>query len=273
MALNFPSSPTTGQTYTANGQTWTFNGVGWASGYQSSSYVRLQFTATAGQTTFTISNGYQRNLVDVYQNGVKLVNGSDVDVSTGTAVVLATGASLGDIIEVIGLASVANIPVAAVTPAGVLVPYAGINAPTGWLFCYGQAISRTVYSDLFSALSTTHGVGDGTTTFNIPDMRGRTSVGKDDMGGTAANRITSAGSGITGTTLGANGGSETQTLTINQIPAHTHTLGATSSSAVGAGAGNGIWNNGSGLSTGSNGGGLPHNNTQPSIILNHIIKY
>src|SRR4051812_25604199 len=67
------------------------------------------------------------------------------------------------------------------SPSGTIVMFAGLTEPTGWVFCYGQAVSRTTFSSLFAALSTTYGVGDGTTTFNLPDMRGRVGVGRDDM--------------------------------------------------------------------------------------------
>lgn len=95
-----------------------------------------------------------------------------------------------------------------IIPPGVTLPYAGTSAPNGWLLCYGQAVSRTTYSGLFAAIGTTYGSGDGSTTFNLPDCRGRMIGGKDNMGGVAANRITAGVSGITGTTLGAVGGSE-----------------------------------------------------------------
>ena len=113
---------------------------------------------------------------------------------------------------------------AGAVPVGVVNPFAGATAPSGWLLCYGQAVSRTAYPVLFTTLSTTYGSGDGSTTFNIPDMRGRVVAGEDDMGGTAASRLTNAGSGITGTTLGATGGAETVTLTSAQsgVPAHSH---------------------------------------------------
>lgn len=71
-------------------------------------------------------------------------------------------------------------------PAGIMMPFAGTAAPSGWLLCYGQAVSRTTYATLFAAISTQFGIGDGSTTFNVPDMRGRVPAGKDDMGGTAA---------------------------------------------------------------------------------------
>lgn len=93
-------------------------------------------------------------------------------------------------------------------PIGAQMAYGGATAPNGWLLCYGQAISRTTYALLFAIISTTYGIGDGSSTFNLPDKRGRVSVGTDNMGGSAANRITSAVCGITGTTQGAAGGSQ-----------------------------------------------------------------
>jgi microcystin-dependent protein len=110
-------------------------------------------------------------------------------------------------------------------PLGGLMPYIGGTPPnSSFVFPFGQAISRTTYATLFSLVGTSYGAGDGSTTFGLPDFRGRVLAGKDDMGGSAANRITNAGSGIVGTTLGASGGSETQTLTAAQIPAHQHAV-------------------------------------------------
>lgn len=63
-------------------------------------------------------------------------------------------------------------------PAGGLIPYAGPTAPSGYLLCDGTAVSRTTYVDLFTAISTAYGIGDGSTTFNLPDLRGRVPVGK-----------------------------------------------------------------------------------------------
>lgn len=105
---------------------------------------------------------------------------------------------------------------------GAVVDYAGDTAPTGWLMCYGQAISRTTYADLFTAIGTTHGVGDGSTTFNLPDCRGRVVAGQDDMGGASANRLTGASGGVDGDVLGAAGGAETHTLTTAELAVHSH---------------------------------------------------
>lgn len=114
------------------------------------------------------------------------------------------------------------------TPSGTVVAYAGNVAPAGWLLCDGSAIDRSVNSALFTAIGTTYGTGNGSTTFNIPDLRGRTVFGRDNMGGTAANRLTNAGGGIPGTTLGASGGNQSRTLTVNELPTHQHTFNGTS---------------------------------------------
>lgn len=76
---------------------------------------------------------------------------------------------------------------------GVVHDFAGTVAPQGWLMCFGQAVSRTTYANLFAKIGTTYGAGDGSSTFNLPDARGRVSAGKDNMGGTTAGRLTTAG--------------------------------------------------------------------------------
>ena len=108
-------------------------------------------------------------------------------------------------------------------PLGVALPYFGVTAPaSAFALPFGQAISRTTYANLFNLVSTTYGAGDGSTTFNIPDLRGYLLAGKDDMGGAAASRITAGASGIDGTVLGAAGGTQTVTLITAQMPAHGH---------------------------------------------------
>lgn len=66
-----------------------------------------------------------------------------------------------------------------VMPTGVILPFGGATAPSGWLLCNGAAISRTTYADLFAAIGTVHGAGDGSTTFHLPDYRGRFLRGAD----------------------------------------------------------------------------------------------
>jgi microcystin-dependent protein len=106
--------------------------------------------------------------------------------------------------------------------------------------CAGQAVSRTDYSALFNALSTTYGTGDGSTTFNLPDLRGRVPAGVDNMGGSAASRLTSTVLSASNT-LGATGGTQTHTITSAQLPAHSHpnTLGSNTVASSGHGHGAG----------------------------------
>ncbi len=180
-------------------------------------------------------------------------------------------------------------------PLGAIIDYAGSSAPSGWLLAYGQNVSRTTYAALFAAIGVVYGVGDGTTTFTLPDLRGRVVAGQDDMGGTSANRLTNQTGGIDGDTLGAVGGLETHTLTSAQLIAHVHTFTTSSNGdhshtydkpSAGV-AGNNSFSvssfSFSSTSTGtsgahthtgttdSSGGSEGHNNVQPTIILQKII--
>lgn len=168
---------------------------------------------------------------------------------------------------VAALAAKASIDAA--VQVGTVIDWPGATAPSKWVFIYGQAISRTTYAAAFSVCSTTHGAGDGVTTFNLPDGRGRVVAGKDNMGGSAANRLTSGASGVAGTTLGANGGSETHTLDVTQIPPHTH--GLDSDNAQAAGIFPRAQGPGTDFQTGSTGGGAAHPNVQPTLVLNKIM--
>jgi microcystin-dependent protein len=106
-------------------------------------------------------------------------------------------------------------------PLGASVEFWGTTAPYSNLaLMFGQAISRTASPALFAMFNTTYGAGDGTTTFNIRDTRGRVVAGVDNMGGTAANRLTSA-SGMGTGQLGQAGGVETETLLTANLPPYT----------------------------------------------------
>lgn len=175
-------------------------------------------------------------------------------------------------------------------PAGSVIAYAGLTAPTGWLLCQGQAVSRTTYATLFGVIGSYYGAGNGSTTFNVPDLRGRVVAGKDDMGGVAANRLTGTSGGVDGSALGAYGGSETHTLTVSQMPLHGHpwyssfttqttfqskSTGGfphTTNSATVRNAYTGTPSATQGQQIGGSGGDAAHNNVQPTMIMSYIIK-
>lgn len=170
-------------------------------------------------------------------------------------------------------------------PIGSVTAYAGSSAPSGWLLCAGQAVSRTDYAGLYTVLGTTYGSGDGSTTFNLPDLRGRVPAGKDDMGGSAASRLTSTVL-TASNTLGATGGSQTHTLAVSEIPAAEVRVNDGSSTwalwGAGSSSGGGYYGRpgtefpnafGAGQRPATiNGGGGAHTNTQPTIVLNYIIR-
>ena len=143
------------------------------------------------------------------------------------------------------------------------------TTPSGYLPEDGSAVSRSTYSDLFALIGTTYGVGDGSTTFNLPDSRGRIPVNRNPTD-------------TEFDTMGEKTGTKTETLTIAQIPAHTHSLGYSTSDVPDWIGGSG---NPYGISTDYNvrsgtydsietvGGGAAHNNIQPSIVKRFAIKY
>jgi microcystin-dependent protein len=109
-------------------------------------------------------------------------------------------------------------------PIGAMIDYSGSTAPTSsFVIPRGQAISRTTYANYFALVSTTYGVGDGSTTFNVPDLGGRVIAGSE----ASESRLTSAVSGCNGSTLGATCGAQSTTLTTTELPAHTHAVSGT----------------------------------------------
>ncbi|MDP3076659.1 phage tail protein [Bradyrhizobium sp.] len=178
-------------------------------------------------------------------------------------------------------------------PLGGGLPFFGPTAPnSSFVFPYGQAISRATYSALFALFGTTYGTGDGSTTFNVPDLRGRVLAGKDDMGGNPASRLTPSYFGTSAAALGAVGGGESHTLTTAQLAAHTHvnTLidpghahnygqvadapggSAIQSARNGTGSTTAMNTTGVTIINASAGGGGAHNNVQPTIICNYILR-
>lgn len=204
---------------------------------------------------------------------------------------LGSGTSLTDAVTLGQVQDISAIP------PGVIMDFAGSNAPLGWLLCGGQSVSRAEYPGLFSIIGTTYG-SINSSSFNLPDIRGRVTAGRDfTVDGSTANRLTNATMTPSAGILGASGGGQTQSLAIANLPAHSHT-GTTASGGehthtygqnerVQVGPDNGIaydaqnagflTTSASGahahtFTTDNTGGAQPHPNVQPTIILNKIIK-
>jgi len=157
---------------------------------------------------------------------------------------------------------------------GAVVAYAGPSAPTGWLFCFGQNVSRTTYAQLFAVIGTTFGIGDGSTTFGLPDCRGRFIAGLD----ASAGRLTGAQTGGLNATLGAVGGEQGHAPTLAETFAHAHTLNGglgawvnVSSGSKATLAASGTIFVGGPTNTDAAGSSAAHNNVPPAIALNYMI--
>jgi len=185
-------------------------------------------------------------------------------------------------------------------PVGAVIPYSSSTAPTGWFIADGSAVSRTTYLDLFDLIGTQYGGGDGSTTFNLPNLKGRVPVGYN-TGDSDFNVMGETGGAKTHSLTGAENGSHSHTT-----PSHSHSFSGSQSHShsytyarlEGMG---GIWavassgsnmgnqsigsttdsttvtisgtTGGSAPTTNGSGSGTPHNNLQPYIALPYIIKH
>jgi len=165
-------------------------------------------------------------------------------------------------------------------PTGTVVPWTAVSVATGFLECDGTAVSRTTYAALFAIVSTTYGVGDGSSTFNLPDLQDNIAMGKS-----GSKSLASTGGANTTTTTGNVGGSTANaTLSTSQLASHSHGGGGSSGT-------NGHHNPNqnqkyySSTNTGSSGSGSGHSHNmsatfsgdatsvlQPYLTLIYIIK-
>ena len=151
-------------------------------------YAKADLNGVFGLFSTTLQ---MQNYVSAYVQGVAIAGVDVAQIGSANEVVSINGAGTG--LEGINLTD--SVRALTIVPIGTVVQYAGVTSPNGWELCDGSAISRTTYSALFGVLSTTYGVGDGSTTFNLPDTRGIFVKGA----GTSANHTTSNGTAYSGT--------------------------------------------------------------------------
>ena len=154
-------------------------------------------------------------------------------------------------------------------PIGSIIPYGSSTTPSNWLKCDGSAVSRTTYSELFSVIGTLYGSGDGSTTFNLPNLKGKVTIGQDTTDSDF-------------NTIGKTGGEKEHILNVYEMPAHNHNLNAFTSGSGSTGRFTGTyeWSSTSSDTEGTRwigdtvyaGGGQAHNNIPPYIVSNYIIK-
>jgi microcystin-dependent protein len=222
------------------------------------------------------------------------VTGTTLNLTSGQLKVATNGITDNEIINgAVTTAKLHSSILNSLMPTATVLPYAGLTAPTGYLVCAGQSVSTTTYADLYGVIGYTYG-GSGSF-FNLPDLRGRVIAGQDDMDGTSANRLTGLTGGVDGDVLGGTGGDEKHALTEAQMPKHYHQMrgpnsitapqdngGTTGHGVYGGGTPDdaaqeyGTYSTGGSASSGSQSTGTSngnnHNNVQPTIILNYIIK-
>lgn len=181
----------------------------------------------------------------------------------------------------------------------------GFTAPnSSFAFPFGQAISRTTYATLFALVGISYGAGDGSTTFNLPDKRGRVSACIDNMGGTDSGRLGDANSSIAAhrLTVGGAAGAVTHQVTVNELPSHAHantlsdpghahieqfpiagggsayieSVGGSATSQLNTLGSGGIPTQAAGtgisINNAAQGGSATHENVQPTILCNYIIR-
>jgi len=215
----------------------------------------------------------------------KIVSGAEIDTefnnissSSTSKVDKVSSATSGNIASLTATGNIQDSgqSVNTLVPTATIIMYAADTAPNGWLVCDGSPILRAQFPNLFNVIGEQFGEGDGSTTFNLPDLRDRMPLGFGNIGGTDANRVSNFD-----TNLADNGGSDLHVLSISELPSHDHDIHSFTSSENPAP--NEAYDPVFGLidatESGPERGGLTntggdegHNNMPPFLAVNFIIK-
>ena len=235
-------------------------------GDYNSDMLKIDSGINSAKTTADTANTAATNAASAASNAQTTADTAVTNASNAQTTANGAVASIGDLLS-LNTINKTNLVAAIneiIEQTGVIKAFAGSTAPTGYLICDGAAVSRSTYSRLFNVIGTTFGTGDGSTTFNLPNLDGKVITGYDPLQ-------------TEFDTIGKTGGEKTHQLTVNEMPTHAHVET--------------IWTGGSGVSaekiqaapvdagpTGGEtsataGGDQAHNNLQPYMVLNYIIKY
>ena len=205
-----------------------------------------------------------------------------------TALSMGVGTGAGNLVQLDGTAKLPAVDGSQLTgvssiPMGTVVPYMFSVAPDDWILVYGQTIYQSQYPKFFTALGLT-------SSYTLPDLRGRVIAGTDNMGGGSANRLTGQSGGVNGDYLLSTGGAETHTLSTSQMPRHQHGIldegmfphasgypkgyrgFSTRANVLVQWAGTGGYHDHHYNATSWVGSSSSHNNVQPTIIMNMIMR-
>jgi len=224
---------------------------------------------------------------DTLQTGdpQKIVSGAEIDTefnnissSSTSKADKVSGSTSGNIASLTATGNLADSgqSVNTLVPTATIFMFADTAAPNGWLVCDGSPVLRAQYPDLFNVIGEQFGEGDGSTTFNLPDLRDRMPLGFGSIGGTDVNRV-----GNFDTNLGSDGGADVHFLSTAEMPVHDHNIHSFTSSE--SPSPSGAYDPAFGLidatETGPQRGGVsnaggnaPHNNMPPFLAVNFIIK-
>lgn len=208
---------------------------------------------------------------DALKQSIVLPNGNyfafqQVEIAVGNTLEIPAGGSL----EILAIVTQGDPTATPLAPVGSLTMFAGVNIPNGWLVCQGQTVSRSTYATLFSVIGVAFGAGDGSTTFALPDFRGRSPMGVGTGSATGA----SAWALGSQPTSGA-GGEESHTLTSAELTTHLHGYNAQSIDNSANGSNQPMTKDQTAdrtPSTNNSGSGGAHNTTHPVSVVNFIIK-
>lgn len=213
----------------------SFAGINWSNGPY---FIKTETDPTGG-TSYNITSTSQLNSVPYALHAANVISysaGNGIAINSNTI----TNTAPNQTVTISGAGSTTvtgsypnytiNTPVVNGMPVGTILPFAGSVAPAGYLICDGSQVSRTTYANLFTTIGSAWGSGNGSTTFHLPDLRGRFLRGVDGAAGNDPDKATR-----TAINTGGNTGNNVGSAQLDELKSHTHTTNINSSANNGSG--------------------------------------